>query len=153
MKQFTNLISGLDPVANAFAGTVYSNVVSMRNYKTCEFIIFKGVGTTGTSTITVQACSNTTPDARSAVAFRYQICTTKDTWGDMTECANTGFTTTAGSAQLYRIFVDASVLAEVGYEFVQLKCVESAAVAVLGGILIQLHEPRFEKEVPVTAIA
>jgi len=153
MENFTHLISGMDPVADAFTGTVYSDVVSMRNHKTCEFIIFKGVGTTGTSTVTVQACDNTTPDTRSAVAFRYQACTTKDTWGDMTECANTGFTLTAGSAQLYRIFVDASVLGEVGYEFVQLKLVESVDAAVLAGILIQLHEPRFEKEVPATAIA
>jgi hypothetical protein len=153
MKNLTHLISGLDPVANAFAGTVYSDVVSMRNYKTCEFIIFKGVGTTGTSTVTVQACSNTTPSARSAVAFRYQVCTTKDTWGAITECANTGFDITAGSAQIYRIFVDASVLAEVGYEFVQLKLVEVTASAVLAGILIQLHGSRDEKDIPETAIA
>lgn len=153
MKNLTHLVKGLDPVADAFAGTVYSDVVSMRNYKTCEFIIYKGVGATGTSTITVQACSDTTPSARSAVAFRYQACTANDTWGAITEATSAGFNTTAGSSQLYRIFVDASVLAEVGYEFVQLKAVEVVDSAVLGGIAIQLHEPRFEKEIPITAIA
>jgi len=153
MKQFTHLVNGKAPIADAFAGTGYSDVVSMRNYKTAEFIMYRGVqdGTTY-STVTVQACDNTTPDTRSAVAFRYQVCTSGDTWGVITECANTGFATTAGSGQMYRIFVDASVLAEVGYEFVQLKYVETGDNPVVGAILIQLHEPRFEKDVPVTAI-
>jgi hypothetical protein len=154
MKQFTHLVSGKDPVADAFAGTGYSDVVSMRNYKTCEFIVMKGVADgTSTSTLTVEACSTSEAAATSAVAFRYQVCTTKDTWGEITECANTGFATTTGSAQIYRVFVDASVLAEVGYEFLRLKYVESGDQPVVGCILIQLHEPRFEKDVPATAIA
>lgn len=152
MKALTHMVKGIDPIADAFAGTVYSDIVSMRNYKTCEFLIYKGVGTTGTSTITVQACDTVVPGNRSAVAFRYQTCTSGDTWSAITEVANTGFATTAGSSQMYRIYVDASVLAEVGYEFVQLKAVEVADDPVLGGIAIQLSEPRFEKDAPVTAI-
>ena len=46
---------GLDPVADAFAGTVQSEAVNMGKYGRVGFLIYKGVGTTGTSTITVQA--------------------------------------------------------------------------------------------------
>jgi hypothetical protein len=155
MKSLIHTIKGIDPVADAFAGTVYSDVVSMRNYKTAIFTIYRGVSTggTGTSTVTVQACSDTTPSARSAVAFRYQVCTTGDTWGEIIECANTGFAITVGSSQLYRVFVDASVLGELGYEFVQLKLVEAVDDPSVGCVLIELVEGKDEKEVPETAIA
>jgi len=152
MKSINKLVKGLDPVADAFAGTKYSDIVSMRNYGTCEFIIYKGVGTTGTSTITVEACDDVSASTTAAVAFRYQAITSGDTPGSITEATTAGFTTTAGSSQLYRVWVDASELASEGYEFVRLKAVEVANDPVLGGILINLSEPRHDAEVPATAI-
>ena len=152
MNRLTHYVKGLDPVADAFSGTVYSDIVSMRNYKTAEFIIYKGVGTTGTSTITVEACDNVSGSNVSAVEFAYQSCTSGDTYGALTKAETTGFTTTAGSSQLYRIVVDSSELGASGYEFVRLKAVESANDPVLGGILIALSESKEETEIPVTAI-
>lgn len=152
MKNFPHYIKGLDPVADAFSGTVYSDIVSMKNHNHAEFIIIKGVGTTGTSTITVEACSDTSASATSAIAFSYQAVTSGDTPGSLTSVASTGFTTTAGSSQLYVIYVDASLLAASGYEYVRLKAVESVDSPVLGGILINLVEPRHNTAVQTTAI-
>jgi hypothetical protein len=152
MRQFPHYIKGLDPVADAFSGTVYSDVVSMDNHKLVEFIIYKGVGTTGTSTITVEACDDTTPSTTSAVAFNYQAITSGDTAGALTAATASGFTTTAGSSQLYVIYVDADAMLAAGYKYVRLKAVESVDSPVLGGILINLREARYNQAVQASAI-
>lgn len=152
MKSLSKLVKGLDPVADAFAGTVYSDIVSMRNYKTCEFILYAGVGATGTSTLTVEACDDTSGSTTSAVEFAYQQILSGDTPAALTKATTAGFTTTAGSSKIIRVIVDASVLGPTGYEFVRLKAVESVDSPVLGGILIKLSESKDEREIPATAI-
>lgn len=152
MKEFTHLVKGLDPVADAFSGTVYSDVISLATHHYIEFVIYKGVGTTGTSTITVEACDDTTPSTTSAVAFNYQAITSGDTHGALTAATTAGFVTTAGSSQLYKIVLDAQALAATGYKYVRVKAVEVANDPVLGGILAILHEPRYDEAVQATAI-
>lgn len=152
MKNFPHFIKGLDPVADAFSGTVYSDIVSMKNHNLAQFIIVKGVGTTGTSTITVEASSDNAGSAVSAVPFSYQAITSGDTAGALTAVASTGFNTTAGSSQLYVIYVDGEALNASGYEYVRLKAVEVADSPVLGGILINLLDPRYDEAVQDTAI-
>lgn len=130
------LIKGLDPVADAFSGTVYSDVVNVKNLGKVLFVLVVGVGTTGTSTITVQACDDVTPSNRTAIPFRYREILTGDTEGTITAATATGFTTTAGSSKLIAVEIDESDLAATGYGYVQLKAVESANDPVLGGILV-----------------
>lgn len=155
MKELTHVVAGKYPIADAFAGTGYSAAVSSRNYKTVEFLMLRGVqdGAT-TSTLTVLAGSSiATPTAgATAVEFLYQVCTTGDTWGAITKAESTGFATTAGNSTMYRIFVDAAKLAEEGLEYCQLRWVESGDNPVVGAVVITMREPRFEKEVPETAI-
>tara|TARA_R100000750_G_scaffold23265_1_gene15181 strand:+ start:3914 stop:4375 length:462 start_codon:yes stop_codon:yes gene_type:complete len=152
MKSYSHIVKGLDPVADAFAGTVSTDVVSLKNHETVEFYIYKGVGATGTSTITVEACDDTTPTTTSAVAFRYQTVVTDDTHSAMTEATVAGFATVAGSSQLYKVSVDASALAVSGYEYVRLKAVEVVDSPVLGGIMIALLTPRFDQAVQASVI-
>lgn len=146
MATLTNLetlhfVKGLDPVADAFSGTVYSDVVDMKEHYEMLFVIYKGAGATGTSAITVQACDDTTPSNRTAVPFWYRAITTGDTHGAMTAVAATGFTTTAGASQLYVVGVTQEQLISSGYRYVQLKAVEDANDPVLGGILIIGAQP------------
>lgn len=143
---------GLAPVADAFAGTVYSDVVSLSGHNEALFTVIKAVGATGTSTITVQACDDFTPSNRSAIPFVYRVCTTPDTWGEWTVAAATGFTTTAGSNQLYEIVARAENC-PAGYPNVQLKAVEVADSEVLGGILITMGTPKYGGESQGTVIA
>ena len=147
MSDCCHFVKGLDPVADAFAGTVYSDVIDIKLHRQVTFVIYKGVGTTGTSTITVQAVPSLSPIAAgTAVIFKYRAITTGDTHGDLTSAETTGFTTTAGSSQLYLIEVDCQKLASLGLRYLWLKAVEVVDAAVLGGILVILSEPRYSTD-------
>jgi hypothetical protein len=154
LSQSVHYAIGLNAVANAFAGTVYSDVVNAKGYSKIQFLVHNGVGTTGTSTITVLAGDDTTdpPSNSTAIPFRYKAMTTTDTEGAFTTATTAGFTTTAGSNDLYVIEVDCSEIGDTGYNYCCLKCVESAADPVLGGILILMYGGRYQQDVPATAI-
>lgn len=143
---------GLAPVADAFSGTVTSDVVNMKNHGRVRFLVFSGVGTTGTSTITVEACDDTTPTTTSAIPFRYRRTAAAGTPGAITAATSAGFTTTAGSNQIYEIEVDAEALAASGYGYVRLKAVEVVNDPVLGGILILMENAKFAGASPSSAV-
>ena len=151
-RKYSHYVKGLDPIADAFAGTVYSDIVSMQGHDVVTFVLYKGVGTTGTSTLTVEACSTVGAAATSAIPFRYQRVNPGDTHGAETLATVSGFTTTAGSSELYIITAKAEDLAASGYEFVRLKAVEVANDPVLGGILVIMQEPKDDKAVQATVI-
>lgn len=153
MKNYTHLVKGIDPVADAFAGTVSTDIVSMKGHETVEFYIIKGVGATGTATITVEACDDTTPTTTLAIPFRFQSILTEDVHGVMTEVDAAGFTTTAGSSQLYKVSIDAQGLAASGYEYVRLTSTEVVNDPVLGGVLINLVTPRFGQAVQESVLS
>lgn len=142
LSEKVHIVKGIDPVADAFAGTVTTDVVSMANYNRCTFEIIKGVGTTGTSTITVQASAANDGASPTAVPFTYRrLCNTGDVVGAITAATAAGFDTTAGSSERYVIEVDAAAL-PAGKPWVHLKAVEVANDPVLGGVEIFLSEPR-----------
>jgi len=143
-------VPALYPVADAFAGTAATDVIEVQG-EGILFTIIKAVGATGTSTVTALACDDTTPSTTHAVAFKYRASTTPDTWGAWTDAAATGFTTTAGSNQLYEVWVAAEEIAHTGYKYVKLQFVEVVDSAVLGGVLAQVVGGRF-KEAPESYI-
>lgn len=144
LSEMHHFVKGIDPVADAFSGTVTTEVVNMKNYGRVTWVIYKGVGLTGTSTITVEACSNKAASVVSAVPFKYRAITTGDTMGALLDATAAGFTTTAGSSQLYVVGIDEEALAASGYNYVRLKAVEVVDSPVLGGILCITSQPRFD---------
>jgi len=152
LKRFNHIVNALVPVADAFTGTKYTDVINMKDWNHIQFVIQKAAGALGTSTITIEACDDVVPTNVSAVPFKYQACTTGDTFGVLTEAAATGFATTVGANQMYKIEVDSDALAASGYGYIRLKAVEVDDDPVLGGILAILTEPRYGQEVPNTAI-
>lgn len=142
---------GLAPAADAFAGTVTSDVVSLKNHHRVRFIIVKGVGATGTSTITVEACDDVVPTTTAAVPFRYRRTVAGAAPGAITAAAAAGFVTTAGSAEMYEVEIDQAALVAAGYSFARLKAVEVVDSPVLGGILIEMLDPKVSANSPVTA--
>lgn len=162
MSQRTHFVKGIDPVADFGDTTQYSQSVNCKGYSKCVFVVYKGVGTTGTSTITVLAgdtatVAGTSPMTNSAaVPFHYKAITSGDTEGAYTAATSSGFTTTAGSSQLYVIEVDCENMGQLnsgaGYPYLQLKMVESVNSPVLGGVLIMLHGARYAQDVPATVI-
>ncbi|HEX4302840.1 MAG TPA: hypothetical protein VHZ78_08600 [Rhizomicrobium sp.] len=140
-------VMGLAAVADAFSGTVYSDVVKIAEYGGARFIIHKGVGLLGTSTITVEACDNANGDNPVAVVFSYQAYTGADDLpGAVATVTTAGFTTTAGSNHIYVIDVDPQKMGSKAW--LRLKAVEVVNDPVLGGILIELYDPRFASSIP-----
>jgi hypothetical protein len=133
---------GINAVADAFAGTVTSDVVSMQNHNRVKFIAHWGVGTTGTVTFTVEACDDAAASNTSAIPFVYRVTVAAAAPGAITAATSAGFTTTAGSNQVIEIEVPAENLNASGYKFVRLKGVEVANDPLLGGVLIEMLEPR-----------
>lgn len=152
IAEISHLGIGLSPLANAFAGTVYSDIINMKNFGKCRFIVFGGVGASGTSILTVEACDDTAASNVSAVPFYYRQHTANDVGGTLTAATTAGFTTTAQADRLVTVEVDQEALIASGYGYVRLKCVESAASAVLGGILFELLEPISTGIVTATAL-
>ena len=136
LLQQLRVVNALPPVADAFSGTVYPTGVNVSGIGKLFFFIQKGVGTTGTSTVTVVAGDDASPLTESAVPFVYRrVASNNTTIGAVTRATVSGFTTTAGSSDTYVIEVDAQELAASGYKYCHLKLVESVDAAVLGGVI------------------
>lgn len=147
-----HIINGLSPVADAFSGTVYSDVIDTKEALWITFLVYWGVGATGTLTLTVVPCDDTTPSNRgTAVAFTSRNLTAGDVWGAATARTASGFTTTAGSDQMYAIEVDPAVLGASGYRYVQLKSVEVVDSPILGGIMAVV-QPRYPSQAVASMI-
>lgn len=151
LLETTKFAKGIDPVADAFTGTVRSDVYSMRDHGRVLFVIYIGGGATGTSTITVNACDDVVPTTRTAIAFWYRQILTGDTESAITRAATTGFVTTAGSSKIVLVEADAKDLG--GNGFVELTAVESVDSPCLGGVMAILGQPnRYSRSVNATVI-
>lgn len=140
-------VNVLPPVADAGNGNIATDIVDMSCAAKAHFIVQKGVGTTGTSTITIEACDDTTPSNTTAVPFRYRNITSGDTVTAVTEATSAGFTTTAGSNHHIQIEVDAVEIAKAGYRYVRLAAAESADDPVLFGVYCLLSGLRYSSAV------
>ena len=148
-----HFVPGIYPAADFMAGTVQTDIVNCESASGVMFLIFRGDATAGTETgtVTVQACDTVVPGTATAVAFRYRISTTPDTWGAWTEAAAAGFTMTAGDNQLYEVFVPAANLAALGYSYARLQIVEVVNDPVVGAVLMAVVNPRYQP-VPATLL-
>lgn len=156
LLQNLKFVHGKAPVADAFSGTVNGAAIRLgKAAKRAVGIVYKGVGTTGTSTITVEACTASDGTGATAIPFRYQVNTGTDVFGNLTECAATGFATTAGSNHIYAIEVDPRDAAAVGadYVWVRIKAVEVVDDPVLGGIMWIPYDFRFNGDSLATVLA
>jgi hypothetical protein len=146
----THVGIGLAAVADAFSGTSNSDVFSMENYGLTTFLIHWGVGTTGTTVITVESCDDFTPTTTTAIPFQYKRITSPDTQVALVEAAAAGFTTTAGSNQIYVVEVASQQLVD-GHVGVRINAAESANDPLLGGILVVQSQPRFAQDETVVS--
>ena len=134
-------VNALAPVADAFAATVTSDVIKVDGAG-IEFIVQTGVGATGTSTFTILACDDVTPTNTAAVAFWYKEIATDPGDTAWTLATTAGFTRTAGSNYMCRIWVPADLIGANGYNYAQLKAVEVVDSPVLGGVLARVISTR-----------
>lgn len=153
MLESQHPITGLAPVADAGNGTVYTDIVRASNAHNVLFTMLKGVGTTGNSTITVEACDDVSASNVTAIPFWYSEVTTNDVAAAVTRATTSGFATSQGSATIVQVEVDAGDIASTGYEFVRMKMVEVTDSPVLFGVLVQLCNLRESRKVGDTYIA
>lgn len=137
-------VNALAPIADAFAGTVYPAGVKVAEIGRACFIVQKGVGTTGTSTLTILAGDDASPLNETAVAFHYRrVQSDNTTIGAVTAATSAGFDTTAGSGDMYILEIDTQALAASGYKYVHLKAVEVTNSPVLLSVLFIGTELRY----------
>ena len=143
MKQVDKLhaIPVLYPVADFLDTTINTDIVEVLG-EGVLFEVTKGVGDTGTSTLTIQACDTIVPGNTTAVAFMYRISTTPDIWGAWTQATAAGFATTAGANQMYQLYADAAELASEGYGYARMHGVEVANDPVIGCVNAYIVTPR-----------
>ena len=152
-----HIVMGLDPDSRALNGS--SDVINVANQHSVTFLLVKGPGAVGTTTITVEACNTVGPANTTAIPFRYrrQIGGT-DTWGALTVATAVGFVTTANADDIYEISVDpqeivnAVVNAARGNHYVRLTMTQVDATVCDCCILVILPRQRYPQEVPMTAI-
>ncbi len=142
----------LYPVADMWNGTVTTDIVKCQSAVGIAFQITKGVGATGTTTITAQGCDTVVPGTATAIPCQYRVSTTPDTWGAWAQAtAAAGFATTAGANQMYEIFIRAADLAAFGFAYARLSMVELVNNPVIGGINCAVVQPRYQP-VPATLL-
>ena len=137
-----HFVNALPPVADAFAGATATSDVIKVDGDGIEFIVWTGVGATGTSTFTVLACDDVTPTNTTAVAFWYKEITADPGDTTWTLATSAGFLRTAGSNYMARIWVPADLIGATGYGYAQLNGAEGTNSEVLGGILARVVNTR-----------
>jgi hypothetical protein len=137
---------GKSAIADFAMTSAVSDVVNAKNFHSTTFLVHWGVGTTGTITITVEACDDVTPSNVTALPFHYRVITgaidAGDTAGAITAATTTGFTTTAGSHQIVVVMVDNAQLGDTGYGYIRCKCTEVVDSPLIGGIITLQGRPR-----------
>lgn len=157
-----HIVQGLVPVADAFAGGVSTDVISLKDYGRVTFVIITGaIEDSGISNVCkVQGCDNTTPSNTTDMTFHRQSLqwsTTVDTWGARALNASTGYNFTSNNAVANAVHIAEvtadMVKAETGYDFVRLNIAETANKTITAAVLVILSEPRYPQAIPATAIA
>ena len=166
LSQRLHFVKGVDPVADLFDTTQYSGPINAANFSKVIFVVHKGIGTTGTATLTVLAGSDAVasatipsspslgPTASTAVPFHYKAITSGDTEGAYTAATAAGFTTTLGSSQLYILEVDCEQLGSLtaGYKYLYVKSAEGTNSPCIGSILAIGVGGRYQQDIQPTAI-
>lgn len=159
-----HLVAALYPVADAFAGGVDTDVISLRDYQRATLIVMTGaIEDSGISNlVTVNACTDNAKTGATAMAFRSRRClssTTVDTWGALTARTSSGhnFATASGGAVANNIWMlevtaDEVAAALSGAAFVYATIAETANKTITAAALWILTEPRYPGAVPQSAI-
>lgn len=140
-----NVVVVSQPAADRFDSTLTSSAVNMANYAGLSFLVVKGAGALGTSTITVEKCTASDGTGATAIPFTYQRIQS-GVRGAITDATSAGFTTTAGANDAYLIHLSQGVegLAGAGSSnWVRLKAVEVVNDPVTGAVLAMGYNGRY----------
>ena len=160
-SEANKIVNAIIPVADAFDTSRTTDIINLKNYRKCTFIVITGATTTADGVITVLAgVSNAS--CTTAITFKYRTqinaappAAASDLPGALTAAAVTGFAMTASKVGgIYIIEVDADVVAAAGTDFdhVKLTVTEDTNDPQTACVLAVLSDPRYPQAILVTAI-
>ena len=151
------------PVADAFAGGITTDAVSLALYRRATLVVSTGaIEDAGISNlVTVEACTTAAGANNTAMAFRSRVSlssTTVDTWSALTARAATGnnfalANAVANAIWFLEVTADEVAAAVAGGKFVRAVIAETANKTITASGIWILSEPRHPGATPLTAIA
>jgi hypothetical protein len=151
LMQNVKFVQALGPDADRYSGDPATDVINMQDWSEITFVLHVGVGTVGTAILTIESVDNVAGDNPVEVPFQYKIVTATDVEGAFTAAAAAGFTTTAGSNNMFICRLLAEDL-DGTQQFVRMVLTEAAATAVDAGVLAILSGGRYHGDSTRTAI-
>lgn len=158
-----HIIPAVIPAADAFAGGVNTEAVSLANYRRATLVVLTGaIEDAGISNLVkLQACTAADGTGATDMAFVQRTLpytTSVDTWGALTAAASTGFNFAAGTPAANAVWLAEVTASEVATAkadalFVRASIAETANKTVTAAAFWILSEPRYLGAVPVGAIA
>jgi hypothetical protein len=150
--KIVNCCNGITAFEDVFDGNPASDVINMKGWGRCTFIIFTGAGATGAATMTVESCDDVTPSTTTAIAYKYWDGASVDVLQDMQVATTSGvITPDAGAGTFSAIEIDASALSGTD-NYVRLQMTESTNSPVDGACIAILSNPRYSHESTATAV-
>jgi hypothetical protein len=160
-----HIVSAFVPVADAFAGGIDTDVVSLRDYDQATLVIFTGAieDAAISNLVTFNAATTAAKGGTTAMAWHRRdslSSTTVDTWGDLTAVTSAGFNfanvvaTGVANAIWYGSVTAAEVQAAVtDAEFVYATIAETVDKTITASGVWILSKARYPGMTPKTAIA
>lgn len=139
------LVKALAPAADRFTTDPATDIINLGLGDAVTFLVVHEGGTTGTATITVEACSDASGTGAEAVAFKYRTDTdgASDVRGDITAATASGVATTAGEEHIVECYVKASEL-PADKPFVRVQLTETIDDPVNAAVIALVHNPRYQ---------
>lgn len=158
-----HIVPAFVPIADAFAGGITTEAVSLANYRRATLVVLTGaIEDAGISNlITLQACTTAAGGTTAAIGFAHRVqrySTTVDTWSELTAVSSSGYNFASNNAVAnavwYATVTDAQVADGVADgKFVRAVIAETANKTITAAGVWILTEPRESNVVPVSAIA
>ncbi len=156
------IVPAVLPVADAFAGGITTEAVSLRDYQRATLIIQTGaIEDAGISNaVTLEACTAAAGTNNTAMAFRSRLLpstTSVDLWTALTARAATGYNAALAQAVanglwMFEVTADEVAAAYDGASWVRAVIAETANKTITASGLWILSEPRYPGAIPQGSI-
>lgn len=158
-----HIVPAFVPVADAFAGGITTEAVSLANYRRATLVVLTGAREdTGISNlVTIEACTTAAGGTTAAMAFAYRALaytTSNDVWSALALATSSGYNfasnnTAANVAWFAEVTAEDVAAAVASGKFVRAVIAETANKTITACGFWILSEPRYPQAIPVQAIA
>lgn len=158
-----HIVPAFVPVADAFAGGINTEAVSLADYRRATLIVLTGAIEDGdvSNLVTLEACLTAAGGTPVAVPFRHRVqlySTSVDLWSALALAAATGYNfsdnnAVANAVWMAEVLADELEVANPGAKFLRAVIAETVNKTITAAGLWILSEPRYGSDVPQQAIA